>query len=479
MLRQYWRSSFPQERSFQRVTEIVTALLAGTTRKTIAATIEFRGKDQGDWSADYRVFTQSPWRSDGLFRGVLEAGLPLLKPDEAVILALDDTAIDRTSPALKSSGARWCHDPLAPVFVHPALKWGIPMLHAALLLPPNGSKRPTALTVAFEPILGKPPKREKPKDGDARPKKGRPRKEVAPIVPLGPGFDLPPDAPFSEIKTPPIATVLAVQIIRRIRGWLDEFGITRKLLVVVDSSYCNRTVIEGLPERTELVGRTRMDAKLYRPLATKCGKQIYGLPLPTPKEIGEDTSYPEVSGKFTFACDNYPVRYKEACPVLWKNGTKARPMRLLVLQPIRHGPMGKRGYRRFGYLLSTDLSEQAEVLIQAYLSRWEIEVLHRALKADIGIGDSQCNKASAKIYGAVAAGFAMLTLASILATGEVRSAMHHQLPKWQQNHRRWREAKRRKEGRPMPVYRATVRDNVTLLRMGLGLPWRNGISKRR
>lgn len=459
LMRKFWRTSFPQERSFARVTEIVTALLAGTGRKTLAASILFRGKDQDDWSADYRAFSKSPWDPNDLFRGVLKAALPLLPTDAPVVLALDDTAIDRTSHRIYAS--RWCHDPLAPVFVNPPIKWGIPLLHAALLLPPGDSKRPTALTVALEPILGKASKKR-------RGKPGRPQSPLA---------DPDPQEAPSPLKTPPMATELAVQVIRRIRQWLDEAGVTRKLLVVVDASYCNRTVIEGLPDRTELVGRTRTDARLFRPLPKKQGKAVYGTPLPTPKEIGESTAHPELRGSFIYGCDTYPLRWKEVAPVLWKNGTKTRRMRLVVLQPTRHGTVGNRGYRRIGYLMATDLKEKAEVLIQAYLSRWEIEVLHRILKTDFGIGDHQCNESSARIYAALAAGYALLALASRQATGEVRSALHHQLPKWQQNYQAWREARRRLAGRPLPVYRATSRDTVALLRKGLAMKWKDGINR--
>ena len=443
MLRNHWRTAFPQERTFARVAEIVTALLVGTGRKTLASSILFRDKDQQDWSADYRAFSKSPWDPEDLFHGVITAALPQLPVDEPVVLALDDTAIDRHSHRIYAS--RWCHDPVAPVFVNPPIKWGISLLHAALLLPPSMSKRPSALTVALEPILGK---------------SGRQQNDDA-----------------IAQKTPPLATELAVQVIRRVRQWLDEAGVVRKLIVVVDGSYCNRTVVAGLPDRTELVGRTRTDARLFSPVAVKSGKSIYGEALPTPKEIGESPVFPERRAMFTYGCDTYPLRWKELAPVLWKAGTKGRSMRLLVLQPTRHGTVGNRGYRRIGYLLTTDLTESAQTLIQAYLSRWEIEVLHRILKTDLGIGDHQCNKSSIKIYAAVAAGYALLTLASIDATGQVRSALHHQLPKWQKDHQAWREAKRKAVGRPIPVYRATPRDTVALLRKGLGLKWRNGISR--
>jgi len=41
------------------------------------------------------------------------------------------------------------------------------------------------------------------------------------------------------------------------------------------------------------------------------------------------------------------------------------------------------------YLLATDLTADVTVLIQYYLFRWEIEVTHRELKNDLGIGEAQ------------------------------------------------------------------------------------------
>ena len=457
------RPCFPQDRTYKRFAGFVTSIIAGIGDKTLASTISLRDIDKLDWSPEYKVFGRCPWNPEDVFREVLRALLPHLDPDQPVMLFIDDTSLWRWSHKIPNT--RWCHDPLAPPFIKPAIKWGHLLIHAAIGLPPGASHRPTAVTVAFEPVIGRRLKARKSKGGTPA-KRGRPRKTEDP----------PPDESAAKVKTPPISTELAVQIIRRIRGWLDEFGVRRTLMVVVDGSYLNSTVVNGLPERTELVGRTRHDAKLFRPLPAKQGNHVYGERLDTPERIGTDPlGHPQVTKTFIYGCDLYPARYTDVHPVLWRNGTRSRPMRLLVLGPTRYGPKGDRSYRQPAFLLSTDLSSDPAMLLQCYLCRWQIEVVHRMLKQEVGLGQTQCRDSSAKIFAGITAAFALFTLACLRVGGDLRGPMYHELPKWQSEPRRRRELKRIKEGRPAPVYRATIRDNIALLRKGLHLHWRDGI----
>jgi hypothetical protein len=46
-------------------------------------------------------------------------------------------------------------------------------------------------------------------------------------------------------------------------------------------------------------------------------------------------------------------------------------------------------YDQPAYLITTDLITSAQALIQAYLDCWEIEVLHRELKSQVGLGQVQ------------------------------------------------------------------------------------------
>jgi len=257
---------------------------------------------------------------------------------------------------------------------------------------------------------------------------------------------------------------------------MDAYGLAdRDLIVVVDSSYFNRTVVSALPHRTELIGRTRKDARLCRPIEARDGKRVYGQPLPTPMQMGQDQELPWTAQTFTFGCSRYPFRFKEISPVLWPNGTKSRPLRLVVTGPVGHGHGPQRGYRHYGHLLATNLERNIHELIQSYLYRWEIEVLHRTLKDGIGIGQTQCLASSPKVFAAIAAFYALLSLVCRPLHGDQRSEVHPRLTKWQANLSQWQAAKRRREGRPVPIYRPTIQDTITLLRSDLNLHWENGI----
>lgn len=106
--------------------------------------------------------------------------------------------------------------------------------------------------------------------------------------------------------------------------------------------------------------------------------------------------------------------YKSLPQVLWRNGTRDRVIRLVVLKPIR--------YRKPAYLITTDLETPDAELLQAYFDRWEIEGSHRAEKDFLGVGQAQVGAEGATWWvpqfpGAV---YAMLLLASLAAFGPKR-----------------------------------------------------------
>jgi hypothetical protein len=60
-----------------------------------------------------------------------------------------------------------------------------------------------------------------------------------------------------------------------IRAVLDGVGALLKTLIIAgDGTFCNRTVLRGLPERTELIARNRKDATLCLPALGE-GRRIY------------------------------------------------------------------------------------------------------------------------------------------------------------------------------------------------------------
>jgi len=191
-------------------------------------------------------------------------------------------------------------------------------------------------------------------------------------------------------------------------------------------------------------------------LETKQGKRVYGSILPIPDEMRKDTSIPQMSAELHYGGALRTIKFKEIPRVYWKDGTKSKLMRLLIVLPIPYKTVGRkdRGYNKVAYLLTTDLDSPMEELIQAYLDRWQIEVLHRDLKTGLGVGQVQAfsEAANEKIHGAQVAGYAMLNLAVLQTVGGGRSDALPELPAW------------RKRKPPM---RLSQHDLITLLRNDL------------
>jgi len=65
----------------------------------------------------------------------------------------------------------------------------------------------------------------------------------------------------------------------------------------------------------------------------------------------------------------------------------------------RRKKSGYTNYRDPMYLLATDLEMDVKRLVQLYLYRWEIEVNHRELKTNLGMGEAQLwSKRSVEYY---------------------------------------------------------------------------------
>lgn len=426
-----WIPAFKQTRTFERVTRTLMALLASHGRSTLTNAITFQGREQQDWSADYKAFNRSEWHVRDLFKAVFQRGLEALPPEAPVVVAMDDTSLPKTGTKIPQ--ARWCHDPLAPKFLEMQIQWGIRMLHAALIVPDYQNHRPLAVSTAFEPV------------------------PAAPKVKNPETFTEAQLADLEAKKREASLTTRAVALIRDMRATLDKAGHSgRQLLMVVDGSFTNGPVVRHLPYRTDLIGRIRKNARLCAPLARKDGKRIYGAALPTPDAYRQDPTVPTHQGDFHYGGALRKVRYKEVSGVYWKDGTKGRLMRLIIVLPIPYNVPGrkKRGYNAPGYLLTTDLTSPAHGLIQAYLDRWQIEVLHRDLKNGLGVGQVQAfsYEANQKVHGAQVAAFSMLSLAGLDAFSKGRTAEFPELPLW-------RKAK--------PPMRVSQHDLITMLRNDL------------
>ncbi len=170
--------------------------------------------------------------------------------------------------------------------------------------------------------------------------------------------------------------------IRQLRWKLDLEGENRKLLVSVDGSYTNGTVLKSLPKAVTLIGRIRKDTKLYELPDNVAGvgrKKIYGNQLPTPEEIRTSDKFSWQKVKAWAAGKTHDFDVKVVKNVRWRSAGEMNTMQLVVIRPLgyRLTKNSKILYRQPAYLLCTDSNLPLEDLLQAYLWRWEIEVNFR------------------------------------------------------------------------------------------------------
>jgi hypothetical protein len=221
----------------------------------------------------------------------------------------------------------------------------------------------------------------------------------------------------------------------------------RPLIVAVDGSYTNKTVLRNVPLRTTIIGRIRKDAKLFHPPGPESQpavgtKRKYGLPAPTPEQLRQDDAVAWQSVTAFAAGKTHTFRVKTITPLLWKKAGPHRPLRLVVIAPLGYRPRkgSKLLYREPAYLICTDLDLPLGELLQYYLWRWDIEVNHREEKQIIGVGQAQVwSEQSVDRQPALAvAGYAMLLLAAARALGP--DATHGALPppKWQSRRKKQR-----------------------------------------
>lgn len=425
-----WDFVFPQDRSRHRARAMAFGILCGVGKRTITRAIGFHGNTHKDWSADYRVFSRSPWEPRGLFHPILEHAIQSHSL-KRIVVSIDDTRIWRSGKHVPET--QWHRDPLGPPF-QTNLRWGHRFLQASVVLPlyqedPESSSRTIPVRWEMAPVVKKPGKGASAEDQKA----------------------------YREAKKKLNLSTQFVAMVQEIRGRLNATGHKDKPLIAVgDGSFCNRTVFgqDWNAENVSIVARTRKDIVLCK-RARDTKRSFYGKTKFTPDQVRRRDSLAkwQTTQIFHGGCHR-DVRYKEVTKIYWEGGARKREVRLLVVAPVgyRTSKNGRKYYRQPAYLLTTDLTTAAEVLLQAYFDRWGIEVNHRDEKEILGVGEAQVwNENSVRKVPALLVGmYSWLLLAGLDCYGPKRTKEYEPLPKW-----------RRKAKRPSCL------DLVTLLRRQL------------
>lgn len=357
-----WRPAFCKNAAFNRAKTLAIASLCCSGRKTITSMAIFLGRSKKLPIADYKFFSECNWDVRNLFDPIfLEA--TKYCDSNYICVAADDTKIHKTGK--KIPNACWQVDPMGPPF-QVNLIWGLRYLQMSLLLPlyinsENTSPRAIPIRFIAAPSVKKPGK----KASDEERKTHR------------------------ELSKKKNLSTIFVDNVLELRAKMDAMNLKNKNLVIsCDGSYCNKTCMAIADLRIIMLARCRKDAQLCfnAPVGSR---KFYDDIKFTPEMIRKDDNIEWKTKSFFYGGNWREIRYKEVSKVLWKNGTKRKPLRLIVLAPLPYVRGVKRNYRDPAYILTTSLDAPIEVMIQAYLDRWQIEYNHRDEKSILGVGEAQ------------------------------------------------------------------------------------------
>ncbi len=369
------------------------------------------GREQHDWSADYRVFSRGRFQPSEMFGLVSDQLLERLPAGQAVVTALDDTKCRKTGT--KIPGVSYQRDPMSPPF-HTNFIRAQRFAQLSLMMPLDVNAPAAARGFPIRFRHAPPP----PRPG---------AKASAEQL-----------AAYRRLQKTQNLSVAGAEIIKDCRSDLDSRGAAERTLIVsVDGSYTNRTVLKNLPARTTLIGRIRKDAKFSYPPSEQPGRgrrRSYGHAAPTPEAVLKDHTIPWSKVRVWASGKHHDCEHKTITSIQWRKAGPHRLLRLIVIRPLgyRLTAQSRLLYRQPAYLICTDPDLPLQTVIQDYFWRWDIEVNHRDEKQLIGVGQAQVRSAlSVELVPAFAvASYSMLLLASALTHGFDATQPTFTVPRW-------------------------------------------------
>ena len=422
-----WKDVFADPRTHRRAIEHALAWPSAMGDRTISQDICMLGRSQQDWSADYKMYSRSPWNAEQLFEPVLDEYLKRY-PRGPVVMPMDDTKVQKKGKHIP--GASWQRDPMSPPF-HVNYIWGLRFLQASLVFAHHqeGNFSARAFPVRFEHVPVVP-----------KPKKAAAEEEWT---------------QFRALRKSQNLSTAALRLIEGIRQLLNQKGSAqRQLLVPVDGSFCNRTFFKAPIPGVDLLARCRKDARLCLPDLSG-SRRRYAAELFSPEDVRKSDRLDWKQTRIYFGSKCRKVRYKVLDHVLWRRGAATRHLRLIVIAPIPYKMSlhSRINYRDPAYLLSTDLKTSPKKLLQHYFDRWQIEINHRDEKTLLAVGHSHVwSRLSVPRQPAfTVACYSMLMLSCLRYSGPGRTSAFAPLPKW----------------RTSAPSRPSLQDMLTLLRKNL------------
>lgn len=402
--------SFGQERIFERGRIIALSAIAGLGRHTVTGIIASGGRQNQDWSADYRLFSHERFDQDRLFAAVRRKVEEFLPTGEAVVAAMDDTLIRKRGR--KIPGVAYRRDPLGPPFqVNLVTAQRYVQISMAL---PAGTAPSNARMIPVDFFHAPTPR---------KPGRNATEKDMAEYSSLCKQMNV------------------CLKGAERIHALRKSIAGDRPLRVVADNRFTNATVLKNLPTDTAFIGRIRKDSKLFFPprdedRVGRGRKLVYGTQTPTPEEIRKDERIPWESCTVWAAGREHNFKVKTITP-LRSRMMGPHDLRLVVIAPLAYRPCKSHRvlYRQPAYLICTDPAMPLQQLLQAYVWRWDIEVNFRDEKQIIGVGEAQvrCEHSVQSLPAFLVAAYAMLLVAGARTYGPAGLATGVPLPAWRRN----------------------------------------------
>jgi hypothetical protein len=320
-------------------------------------------------SVFHRFFTRAQWSLDQVGHGLFRLALRWIPADEPLYLLGDDTLARKTGKCIALGSMH--HDPLRSTGRKPFFSFGHVWVVLALWVPlPMGQRRGFALPLLVRLYVGA--KRGGQADAPSR-STSRARRQAA------------EDALPAEPR--PTKLALLRELVAQVADWAGE----RPVLLVVDSAYAGRTVLEGRPRPVHVLSRLRLDAALWSPPPARQPGQKgrprrKGRRLPTPAAASAQCRKwrPET---VTIYGRRVAVEYF-TYTALWYGALREQPVRIVVVRDPR-------GARRTEAFFCTDPAMSPTRILEGYARRWTLEVTFHDSKQHLGFEDAQNQTATA------------------------------------------------------------------------------------
>jgi hypothetical protein len=350
------RVLFHQDRTYQRVVAMVLAEIFTFGSSRVTQLLMVLGETERDWSVWYRILRKrfsAAAAAEVLFRETLKH----VGADEVYVVAGDGTQTPRTGK--KIEGVGWLRNMRTPPFrigIHQAQRW----FNGSWLLPAeNGYSR--AMPLRWLPAFTEKSRRTQQKA-------------------------------CKEWEA-------AVAFLRWLQQQLQAAQRAgQRILMVADGSYDTIALWKVVPAGVTLLVRSAKNRVLHLlPPAGGHGNRKYGERAPTPQDYWRQREgWRKI--RLTLRGRQRTFQYRVEGPFLRK-GAPDRPLFLLVVRGQSYTKHGRTKRREpVPYLVNAQLTPDhawtlplpVRTLLFWAWQRWEVEVCHRELKSNFGLGDKQC-----------------------------------------------------------------------------------------